>query len=141
MLDKNETIKINNQKIIDEWVEALWSLIKQVKQWISLSPYSGRFKAVDLMVNKFEEPVGDYQAPMLVLTTDNTPIEILPVGRFAIGPIGRVDITNHKQSYSFLYSRKRGWISLNERKPLNEELFIEILERLSADGGITPKVH
>jgi len=23
MLDKNETIKINNQKIIDEWVEAL----------------------------------------------------------------------------------------------------------------------
>ncbi|NMA51796.1 MAG: hypothetical protein GX949_02150 [Peptococcaceae bacterium] len=141
MLDNNETIRINNQRIIEEWVEALGSLIKQVKQWIILSPYNERFNAVDLMVNKFEEPVGDYQAPMLILTTDKTPIEVLPVGRFAIGAIGRVDITNHKQSYSILYSKKRGWISLDKRKPLDEEIFMEILEHLSTDGGNTPELH
>lgn len=141
MLDNNETIRINNQRIIEEWVEALGSLIKQVKQWILLSPYKESLNTVDLMVNKFEEPVGDYQAPMLIITTDKMPIEVLPVGRFAIGAIGRVDITNHKQSYSFLYSKKRGWISLDKRKPLNEEIFMEILEHLSADGGIIPELH
>lgn len=141
MSDLNETIRINNQRIIDEWITALNNLIDQVKVWVSSYPYNDSFKAIDLMVNKSEEPVGEYQAPMLILTTDHTPIEICPVGRFAIGAIGRVDITNHKRSFTLLYSRSKGWISFDQRKPLTEELFKEFLDELYLTGKPQSELH
>lgn len=139
--DLDETIRLNNQKIMEEWITALQNLIGQVKQWVSLSPIIGSFSTVELMVNKFEEPVGAYQAPMLIITTDQTPIEICPVGRFAIGSIGRVDITNHKRSFTLLYSRSKGWLSFDSRKPLTEELFQQILDRLYLTGNPETELH
>lgn len=141
MSDLDETIKINNQRIMEEWVAALNSLISQVKEWVLSSPGKDSFSAVELMVNKFEEPVGDYQAPMLILTTDQTPIEVCPVGRFAIGSIGRVDITNHKRSFTLLYSRSKGWLLLETRKPLTEELFKQILDELYVTGDPEPELN
>ncbi len=141
MSDLDETIRLNNQRIIEEWIAALHSLISQVKQWVSSYPQKDSFSAVDLMVNKSEEPVGEYQAPMLILTTDQTPIEIIPVGRFAIGSIGRVDITNHKRSFTLLYSRSKGWLFFDQRKPLTEELFNQILDALYVTGDPMPKLH
>jgi hypothetical protein len=137
----DETIKANNQRIMEEWTAALNNLISQVKEWVSSSPGIGSFSAVDLMVNKYEEPVGEYQAPMLILTTDQTPIEVCPVGRFAIGSIGRVDITNHKRSFTLLYSRSKGWLSLDTRKPLTEELFQQILGELYVTGSPETELH
>jgi hypothetical protein len=93
------------------------------------------------MVTKSEEPVGEYQAPMLILTTDQTPIEVCPVGRFAIGSIGRVDITNHKRSFTLLYSKSKGWVSLDQRKPLTEELFKQIFDELYVTGGTEPELN
>lgn len=141
MPDRDETIRLNNQKIIEEWIAALNSLMSQVKQWVSSFPQKNSFSAVDLMVNKSEEPVGEYQAPMLILTTNQTPIEIRPVGRFAIGAIGRVDITNHRRYFTLLYSRSKGWLLLDQRKPLTEELFKQILDELYVTGDPEPELH
>ncbi|MDD4237899.1 MAG: hypothetical protein PHT62_05030 [Desulfotomaculaceae bacterium] len=141
MSDLEETIKLNNQRIMEEWIAALHSLMSQVKQWVSSFPHKDSFSAVDLMVNKSEEPVGEYQAPMLILTTDQTPIEVLPVGRFAIGAIGRVDITNHKRSFTLLYSSSKGWLLMDRRKPLTEELFKEIIDELYVEGVTKPELH
>jgi|GEM_PF-1065212 len=141
MSDLDETIRINNQRIMEDWIAALNNLISQVKQWVSSFPQKDRIGAVELMVNKSEEPVGEYQAPMLIFTTDQTPIEVCPVGRFAIGSIGRVDITNHKRSFSLLYSKSKGWVSLDQRKPLTEELFKQIFDELYVTGDPEPELH
>ncbi|MBP7331322.1 MAG: hypothetical protein KBA08_03270 [Firmicutes bacterium] len=53
-----------------------------------------------------------------------------PAGRFAIGAIGRVDMTNNRRSYSFLYSSRRGWICMENRQPLTKSLFLELLADL-----------
>jgi hypothetical protein len=132
-----DEIRRNNQRIMEEWIAALHSLIEQIKEWIASYPYNDSFKTVDLMVNKTEEPFGEYQAPMLIITTDQTPIEVIPIGRFAIGAIGRVDLTNHKRYITLLYSKNKGWVSFDRRKPLTEELFKEFLDELymTTDAG------
>lgn len=137
----DDTRRINNQRIMDEWIAALNGLIGQVKAWVSSYPHNDSFSTVELMVNKNEEPVGEYQAPMLILTTDQTPIEVCPVGRFAIGSIGRVDITNHKRSFTLLYSKSKGWLYLDRREPLTEELFMQMLDELYLTGDAGSELH
>jgi len=127
-----------NQSIKEEWVTTLIDLIKQLKQWtieqIKLWEADPRQDVVPVVIESptkiIEERLGKYYAPKLIITEDNYLVEIYPVGRFAIGPIGRVEMTNGKHSFNFLYSRRKGWTSLEKQKPLNKDLFLELLNQM-----------
>lgn len=115
------------QKIKEDWVLALDNLTNQIKQWLSEDEHR-LIKINKIFIEKFEEHTGNYIAPMLVISNQNAKVEIRPVGRFAIGAIGRVDMANDRRSHTFLFSNKRGWISLENRKPLNKDLFFKYLD-------------
>jgi hypothetical protein len=115
------------QKIKEDWVLALDNLTNQIKQWLSEEEHK-LIKINKIFIEKFEEHIGNYIAPMLVITKENAKVEIRPIGRFAIGAIGRVDMANNSRSHTFLFSNKKGWISLENRKPLNEDLFFKYLD-------------
>lgn len=126
------------QNIKEKWVSTLSDLIKQLKQWtveqIKLWEADPDQDVVPVVIESQikinEEQLGKYYAPKLIITEDNYLVEIYPVGRFAIGPIGRVEMTNGKHSFHFLYSRRKGWSSLEKQKPLDKDLFLELLNQM-----------
>jgi len=115
------------QKIKEDWVLALDNLTNQIKQWLSEVEHEV-INVNKIFIEKFEDHTGNYIAPMLIITKENVNVEIRPIGRFAIGAIGRVDMVNNQHSYTFLFSKKKGWISLENRKPLNKDIFFKYLD-------------
>lgn len=128
--EPEETGRLMNQQIMEDWISALDALNRQIKQWVADREQRGFLSVKEVPVTKYEEYLGSYQVKMLVLLSKNNHIDVCPVGRFALGAIGRVDFTNYKKSFPFLYSSRKGWVSLDSRKPLTETLFNELLDQL-----------
>lgn len=134
----NEQRAAANQRLKEEWVAALIELIKQLKQWSfeqikewEKDPEQGVVPcAIETTTEREEEYLGKYFAPMLVITSEESEVAIRPVGRFAIGAIGQVCMTNNRQTVNFLYSRKKGWFVMENRKPLTREIFVELLKKM-----------
>jgi hypothetical protein len=128
---------LTNEKIKEDWLAALNVLVKQLKEWTR--PQQGATcpcctpvcEIIETVVELEEEHIGKYSAPMLYLKMKNMLIELKPAGRFAIGAIGRVDMTNNGQGYSLLYSSGKGWLCMENRQPLTKSLFLELLTKLS----------
>jgi hypothetical protein len=125
-----------NQKIKEDWIAALLELMKQLKGWtVELTkdwendPGRGMPPcAIDSTVERHEEYLGKYYAPMMVITSEDHTVEIRPVGRFAIGAIGQVCMTNNRQAVNILYSKRKGWFVMENRKPLTRDMFFELLK-------------
>lgn len=128
-----ENTRLRNQEIVKDWIAALDALNNQIKQWVADRVEKGDLSVTEVPVTKNEEHIGAYQVKMLALLSKSIHADVCPVGRFALGAIGRVDLTNYKKSFSFLYSGRRGWLSLDSRKPLTETLFLELLDQLLDD--------
>ena len=140
----NEPEAMDNQKIKEDWIAALLVLMKQLKQWtveqIKLWEADPKQEIVPVVIESpmriHEEHLGKYYAPKLIITEENFHVEIYPVGRFAIGPVGQVDMTDGKRTFNFLYTRKKGWVFLedqkllNNQKPLEKDLFLELLNKM-----------
>ncbi len=121
-------ISPENQKIKENWISALNDLAGCVESW-----FLQEDKDINISrayIDKEEDYIGQYTAPVLYFTSNKACAELRPAGRFAFGSIGRVDLTDGKRFYAFLYSRNKGWIFMDNRKPLTKELFFEILEKL-----------
>lgn len=127
-----------NRRIKEEWVSALIELNKQLKQW-TVEQIKDREKnpkqavvpcVIETTTERQEEYLGKYFAPMLVITSEEREVVVRPVGRFAIGAIGQVCMTNNRQTANFLYSRKKGWLVMENRKPLTREIFLGLLEQM-----------
>ncbi|NLI12129.1 hypothetical protein [Pelotomaculum propionicicum] len=125
-----DEINPENMRIRDEWVLALKEFMDQVKLWIDEAQLDQALQVQEHSLEKNEEYIGSYTAPALTILAPSCNIEVLPVGRFAIGPIGRVDVTNHQLSYTLLFSSKKGWASLDQRKPLTKSLFLELVQKM-----------
>ncbi len=128
---QDKQTQLYNQKIKENWVQALNEFTSQVKKWLSKHSQTGLLSIEEQFIEKEEEHIGRYVAPMLIIAEANNIIEIRPVGRFAIGAIGRVDMTGGGCSFAFLYSKTKGWIYMGNRKPLSEELFHELLTQIT----------
>lgn len=128
---------LNNQRIKEDWVSALLELMKQLKQWtveqINLWQAEPEERVIpsviEKTIEKHEEHIGKYYAPSLVIMAENYLVDIRPVGRFAIGPVGQVNMTGAKQSFSFLNSSRKGWVVMENRKPLTRELYLDLLNQ------------
>lgn len=118
-----------NLEIKKDWVSALEKLMNQIEQWVSVPEWKETISIEKHYVEKNEEHLGNYQAPVLFISGENNLLEVRPVGRFAIGAIGRIDIMTGRYCYSLLYSSKKGWICLDNRKPFTKNSFLELLEK------------
>jgi hypothetical protein len=126
---------MTNKKIKEDWLAALDSLVKQLKDWIrphglSCPGCTPAAEIIETTEEMEEEHIGKYSVPVLYLKANNVLVELKPAGRFAIGAIGRVDMTNSKRGYALLYSSKKGWICMENRQPLTKTLFLELLADL-----------
>ncbi|TEB11266.1 hypothetical protein [Pelotomaculum propionicicum] len=132
------------QNLKEDWIAALLELMKQLKQWTveqikiwEADPLQSIVPVViESPVRRDEELLGRYFAPSLIITEENFHVEICPVKRFAIGPIGLVEMTNGERTYNLLYTIKKGWVILedhrllNNHKPLEKDLFLELLNQM-----------
>ncbi len=116
-------------EIKKDWLSALEKLMTQIKQWVSDPQWKEITSIKEHYAEKEEEYLGNYKVPVLFISGKNSLVEVRPVGRFAIGAIGRVDIILNKNCFSLLYSSRKGWICLENRKPLTKDLFYELLGR------------
>lgn len=137
---------LTNQKIKEDWLAALAGLVKQLKEWIR--PHGATCpcctpaaEIIETTIEMEEKFLGKYDAPVLYLKANNNLVELKPAGRFAIGAIGRVDMTNNKRSVSFLYSTKRGWVCLENREPLTKSLFLELLAQFTQPQQDSGSLH
>ncbi len=127
-----------NQKIKEDWISVLIELMKQLKQWTveqikewEKSPQQGAVPcAIETTTERQENFIGKYFAPMLVITSEECEVEVRPVGRFAIGAIGQVCMTNNRQAVNFLYSTRKGWYVMEDRKPLTRDMFLDLLRQM-----------
>lgn len=134
----HEQIAAENQRLKEDWISALIELMKQLKQWTveqikewEKDPRHGDVPcAIEATTERQEEFLGKYFAPMLAITSEECEVAVRPVGRFAIGAIGQVCMTNNRQTVNFLYSRKKGWYVMESRKPLTKEIFLSLLKQM-----------
>lgn len=138
---------LTNQKIKEDWLEALDGLVKQLKEWTrpqhgaSCPCCTPACEIIETKVELEEEHIGRYSAPVLYLKAKNALIELKPAGRFAIGAIGRVDMADNKHRYSFLYSSRKGWICMENRQPLTKTLFLELLAQFTRTQPDSSSLH
>lgn len=121
-------ISSENQKIKENWVAALNDLAGCVENWFLQEDKD--ISVSKAYIDKEEEYIGHYTAPVLTFTRQNAHAELRPAGRFAFGSVGRVDLTNGKRFYPLLYSRNKGWIFMDSRQLLTKDLFFEHLDKL-----------
>jgi hypothetical protein len=127
-----------NQQIKEDWVSALIELIKQLKQWTveQIKEWEAESQpgavpcAIESTTERQEEYIGKYFAPTLVITSEECEVKVYPVGRFAIGAIGQVCMTDNRQAVNFLYSKRKGWFVMENRKPLTREMYLELLRQM-----------
>ncbi len=135
---------MDKQTIKENWIANLLDLMKQLKQWtveqIKIWEADPRQSIVPVVIESpvriDEEQLGRYFAPSLIITEENFHVEIVPVKRFAFGPVGQVKMTNGEHTFNFLYTIKKGWVILedqrllNNHKPLEKDLYLELLNKM-----------
>ena len=121
----------------DEWLRALEELLTQIEIWLQFADTENLLETMRYKVERVEDRLGVYDAPALKIRLGTDEVDVLPVGRYAIGPIpaqaikslpvaegtdspaaGRVDITNGERKYLLIRDISSGeerWHAVNER--------------------------
>jgi hypothetical protein len=117
-----------------EWLKALEGLLTQIEDWLRAADTEKLLEILRYDVERVEDRLGIYDAPALKIRLGTDEVDVVPVGRYTIGPIpahviqsrgtdgpmgGRVDITNGERKYLLLrYNSRSGedcWFAGNER--------------------------
>jgi hypothetical protein len=104
-----------------EWLRAINGLLDQIRDWLRAADPENLLETVTYEVQRAEGPLGIYDAPAIKIRLGTDEVDIVPVGRYAIGPLpartmktllgiegtdgppaGRVDITNGERKYILL---------------------------------------
>lgn len=118
-----------------EWLDALKRLLDQIRGDLRAADPDDLLEIVPYEVERVEGRLGIYDAPALKIRLGTDSVDVLPVGRYAIGPIaprsvqgvpggwsgGRVDITNGEKRYMLLQSIEAGkdrWYALEVGGPI-----------------------
>src|SRR5947209_19782173 len=70
-----------------EWLGALKSLLDTVRDWLREAEQDDLLELVPYEVERVEGRLGVYDAPALKIRSGTDSIDVLPVGRYAIGPL------------------------------------------------------
>ena len=121
----------------DEWLKAINGLLDQIEEWLRAADAENLLEIMRYDVERVEERMGVYDAPALKVRLGTDEVDVVPVGRYAIGPLpaqaikslmgvegtdgpaaGRVDITNGERKYLLLRDLTSGqerWYAVDER--------------------------
>jgi hypothetical protein len=149
------TVKDRNQSR-GEWLAAINRLLDRVQDWMREADPDDLLEAVRYEVERVEKRLGIYDAPALKIRLGTNSVDILPVGRYSVGPLplellkggpgddkrwgdlsgGRVDITNGERRYLLLRSKENEhdhWYTVGEPPsptPFDRKRLEEILQDL-----------
>src|SRR3954452_10351334 len=120
-----------------EWLQALQGLLEQIEDWLRAADTENLLDTTRYEVERVEERMGVYDAPALKIRLGTDEVDVVPVGRYAIGPLsaqaiksllsvegadgpvaGRVDITNGERKYVLfrdLSSGQQRWYAVDDR--------------------------
>jgi hypothetical protein len=76
------------EQIRDEWITAVDHLYREVEGWAKVQGWTTKRRPVVLE----EKRLGRYEVWKLTVRTNEGPIRLLPVARYVIGAMGRVDL-------------------------------------------------
>ena len=101
-----------------EWLDAMLALRTEIVGWVSTSDSDQLIELIEYKIMRAESRLGVYDAYALKLRLDFDEVDILPVGRYSIGPLsgevrgalaaiaagdnsisGRVDISGRDRKY------------------------------------------
>ena len=138
-----------------EWLGAINRLLDQVRDWLREADPDDLLEIVPYKVERVEKRLGIYDAPALKIRLGINSVNVLPVGRYAVGPLslellkgipgnaqrwgdlsgGSVDITNGERRHLLLRSIEDGqdhWYTVGE--PLSPAAFDrKLLEEILQD--------
>jgi hypothetical protein len=113
----------------DEWIAAVGRLLEQLQAWLAEADPAKVRDVIPIEVERAEPALGSYTIPGLKIRLGETAVQVLPVGRDAVGFVGpqgqggtpvegRVDITDGVRRYILYRTRNDGeerWYALDER--------------------------
>lgn len=79
-------------KELAEWLSSLDDLYQTVEGYLSDYKRDGRVDTTYSLIDINEDYIGSYKAKRLLITIGSKNITLVPVARFVIGSMGRVDI-------------------------------------------------
>ena len=116
---------------------AIEKLLEQIKEWLRAADTEHLLEIMRYDVERIEDKLGLYNASALKIRLGSEEVKVVPVGRYAIGPLsfqtfqsmlgvegtngpaaGRVDITNGERKYLLLRDLSCGnerWFAVDER--------------------------
>lgn len=120
-----------------EWLVAIGGLLDQIREWLRIADSGNFLEIVPYEVERVEGRLGIYDAPALKIRLGTDEVDVVPVGRYAIGPLpaqtlnsalgiegtdgpaaGRVDITNGERKYLLLRDGSTGqdrWYAFDDK--------------------------
>jgi hypothetical protein len=120
-----------------EWLQALRRLLDQIQDWLRAADPENLLETVPYDVERVEGRLGIYDAPALKIRLGTDEVDVVPVGRYAVGPLpaqsmrsllgvevtdgpaaGRVDITNGERKYLLIRDVSTGqdrWYAPDEQ--------------------------
>ena len=78
-----------------EWLLALNRLFEQIRGWLRSSDPENLIDAVPYEVQLLERRLGIYDAPALKILLGANEVDVVPVGRFSIGPVPTEKVLSH----------------------------------------------
>jgi hypothetical protein len=131
----------------DEWIGAVGRLLDQVRAWLAESDPEHLLDVVPLQIQTIEPGLGVFNIPSLKIGVGDSSIQVVPVGRFALGVVGirggpgvraegRVDITDGVRKhilYRILQDGQERWyvqVGDFEARPLDRSRLEDILQDL-----------
>lgn len=123
-----------------EWLQSVRGLLDQIQDWLRASDPENLLEIVPYEVQRVENRLGIYDAPALKVRLGTDEVDIVPMGRYAIGPLaaqtmkslvgeegtdspaaGRVDLTNGEWRQVLLRDIANGvdrWYVIGETQAL-----------------------
>jgi len=124
-----------------EWLAALRRLLEQIQNWLHAADPEGLLEVEPYEVQRAESRLGIYDAPALKIRLNADEVAVLPIGRYAIGPLpaemykalqgvagtdgpagGRVDITDGERRYMLFRAIKSDperWFAVDDLSKVN----------------------
>jgi hypothetical protein len=131
----------------EEWIAAVGRLMDQLRAWLAEADPASVLDVIPITMEKAEPGLGIYSIPGLKISLGNAAVQVVPIGRNAVGHVGpqgdsgmpaegRVDITDGVRKYILyrtLENRQDKWHALDEHfqaRPLDRGQLEAILQDL-----------
>lgn len=98
--------QVSAQEEIEQWLSYLDQLYATIRSYLETYIRAKQIEVEASTIRLFEEPLGFYESPSLLLRVGKIEIQFEPVGTFLIGTKGRVQVTGPAGSAALILVSK-----------------------------------